>query len=160
MTGFKICSFFGAYNLAYQFSFLNIIITVIMLLKLLHFSLHLKITLYLSLLYFISATQLFTQFLTQTWISFLHYDKRHMRSSSMKITWLYLCLRLYVLVAQLCLTLWDPMDCSAPGSFFHGILQEKILEWVAIPFSRGSSRLTDWTYISCIYCITGRFFTV
>ena len=41
----------------------------------------------------------------------------------------------YVLVAQLCLTLCDPMDCSPPGSFVHGILQARILEWVAISFS-------------------------
>ena len=44
-----------------------------------------------------------------------------------------------VLVAQLCLTLCDPKDCSMPGSSVHGILQARILEWVAIPFSRGSS---------------------
>ena len=42
-------------------------------------------------------------------------------------------------VAQLCPTLCDPMDCSPPGSSVHGILQARILEWVAIPFSRGSS---------------------
>ena len=42
-------------------------------------------------------------------------------------------------VAKLCLTLHDPMDCSLPGSSVHGILQARILEWVAIPFSRGSS---------------------
>ena len=44
-----------------------------------------------------------------------------------------------VLVAQLCLTLCDPTDCSLPGSFVHGILQTRILEWVAMPSSRGSS---------------------
>ena len=38
-----------------------------------------------------------------------------------------------VLVAQLCPTLWDPMDCSPPGSSVHGILQARILEWVAFP---------------------------
>ena len=43
------------------------------------------------------------------------------------------------LVAQSCLTLCDPMDGSPPGSSVHGILQARILEWVAIPFSRGSS---------------------
>ena len=43
-----------------------------------------------------------------------------------------------VLAAQLCLTLCDPMDCSPPGSSVHGILQARILEWVDIPFSRGS----------------------
>ena len=39
---------------------------------------------------------------------------------------------------QLCLTLCDPLDWSPPGSFVHGVLQARILEWVAIPFSRGS----------------------
>ena len=63
------------------------------------------------------------------------------------------CVR--VLVAQSCLTLWDPMDYSPPGSV-HGILQAKILKWVAIPFSRGFSRPRDQTRVSCI---TGRFFT-
>ena len=42
-----------------------------------------------------------------------------------------------VLVAQLCLTLCDPMDCSSPGSSVRGILQTRILEWAAMPFSRG-----------------------
>ena len=42
----------------------------------------------------------------------------------------------YVLVAQSCLTLCSPMDCSSPGFSVHGILQARILEWVAIPFSR------------------------
>ena len=41
---------------------------------------------------------------------------------------------------QLCLTCCDPMDCSPPASFVHGILQARILEWVAVPFSRGSSQ--------------------
>ena len=44
------------------------------------------------------------------------------------------------LVAQLCLTLCHPMDYSKPDSSVHGILQARILEWVAIPFARGSSR--------------------
>ena len=44
-----------------------------------------------------------------------------------------------VLVAQSCPTLCDLMDCSSPVSSVHGILQARILEWVAIPFSRGSS---------------------
>ena len=43
-------------------------------------------------------------------------------------------------VAQSCLTLCDPMDCSPPGSLVHGILQMRILEWVTIPFPRGSSQ--------------------
>ena len=58
--------------------------------------------------------------------------------------------RVKVLVAQLCLTLFDPMDCSLPGSSIHGILQGRILEWVAIPSSRGSSPPRDWIPVSCI----------
>ena len=46
---------------------------------------------------------------------------------------------LCVLLLQSCPTLSDPMDCSPPGSSVHGILQARILEWVAIPFFRGSS---------------------
>ena len=53
-------------------------------------------------------------------------------------------------VAQLCPTLCNPMDCSLPGSSLHGILQARVLEWVAISFSRGSSQLRDWTQVSCI----------
>ena len=51
------------------------------------------------------------------------------------------------LVTQSCLTLCDPMDCSSPGSSVHGILQARILEWVAIPFSRESSwpRIEPWS---------------
>ena len=47
---------------------------------------------------------------------------------------------LCVLVAQSCLTLCDPMDCSPPGFSVHGILQARILEWIAMPFSRGTSQ--------------------
>ena len=47
------------------------------------------------------------------------------------------------LVTKLCPTLWDPMDCSPPGSSVHGISQARILEWVAIAFSRGSSQPRD-----------------
>ena len=47
-------------------------------------------------------------------------------------------------------TLCDPMECSLPGSSVHGILQARILEWVAIPFSRGSSQPRDPTQFSCI----------
>ena len=52
--------------------------------------------------------------------------------------------------AQSCLTLCNPMDCSLPGFSVHGIFQARILEWVAIIFPRGSSRLRDWTHVSCI----------
>ena len=52
--------------------------------------------------------------------------------------------------------LFASVDCSPPGSSVHGILQARILEWVAISFSRGSSRPRDWTQVSCIAgrCLT------
>ena len=53
------------------------------------------------------------------------------------------------LVAQSCLTLCDSMDCSLPGSSVHGILQARILEWVAMPCSRGSSQPGVRTCVSC-----------
>ena len=60
-------------------------------------------------------------------------------------------------VAQSCTTLCDPMDCSLPGSSVHGIFQARILEWVAISFSRRSSQPRDQTQVSHI---VGRRFTV
>ena len=51
-------------------------------------------------------------------------------------------------VTQLCLTLYDFMDCSLPGSSVHGIFQARILEWVAISFSRESSQPRDQTQVS------------
>ena len=62
-----------------------------------------------------------------------------------------------VLVAQLCLTLCDPMDHSLSSSSVHGILQARILEWVAIPFSRESFRFRDQTLVSRT---AGGFFTI
>ena len=60
-------------------------------------------------------------------------------------------------VTRSCPTLWDPKDCSLPGSNVHGIFQARILEWVATSFSRRSCRPRDWTLVSCI---VGRHFTV
>ena len=60
------------------------------------------------------------------------------------------------LVAKLSQTLCIPMDCSLPGSSIHGILQARVLEWIAIPFSRGSSTSRDRTQV---FCIAGKFFT-
>ena len=60
-------------------------------------------------------------------------------------------------VAQSCLTLCNPVDCSPPGFSTHGINQARTLEWVAISFSRGSSRPRDLTQVSCI---TGRCFNL
>ena len=53
-------------------------------------------------------------------------------------------------VAQSCPTLCNPMDCSLPGSSIHGILQARVLDWVAISFSRGSSQPRDRTWVSRI----------
>ena len=60
-------------------------------------------------------------------------------------------------VAQLCPTLCDPTDCSLPVSSVHGISQARMLEWVAISSSRGTSHPGIWTPVSCISCI-GRWF--
>ena len=54
---------------------------------------------------------------------------------------------------QLCPTLCNPMDCSQLDSSVHGILQARILEWVAMPSSRGSSQLRDQTCVSYVSCI-------
>ena len=51
----------------------------------------------------------------------------------------------------------NPMNCSLPVSSFHGIIQERILEWITITFSRGSSWHRDWTWVSHI---AGQFFAV
>ena len=60
-------------------------------------------------------------------------------------------------VAQSCPILCDPMDYDLPSSSVHGILQARVLEWVAISFSRGSSWPRDWTWVSHIL---GRCFTI
>ena len=60
-------------------------------------------------------------------------------------------------VTQSCPTLCDPMDYSLSGSSVHGIFQARILEWVAISFSRRSSQPRDWTWVSCT---VGRRFTI
>ena len=71
-------------------------------------------------------------------------------------------MKVKVLIVQLCPTLCNPMDYSPPGSFVQaricpGIFQARILESVGIPFSRGSSRPRDQTWV---FCTAGRFFTV
>ena len=67
----------------------------------------------------------------------------------------FLCLRMRAESLQSCLTLCNPMDCSLPGSSIHGFLQARILEHVAMPFSRGSSQPRDRTQIS--YVCLGRW---
>jgi len=68
-----------------------------------------------------------------------------------------LILKMCMLVTQSCLTLCNPLDYTPPGYSVPGILQARKLEWVAIPFSRGSSQPKDQTNVSCI---AGRCFTI
>ena len=60
---------------------------------------------------------------------------------------------------QSCPTLCDPTNCSLPGSSVSGIFQARVLEWVAISFSRGSSWPRDRTQVSYVSCIADKFFT-
>ena len=95
---------------------------------------------------------------------YLHFSDEFWRATSacMLICYLWIFLvkvsvKVLSEVAQLCLTLCDSMDCILAGSSIHGIFQARVLEWVAISFSRGSSRLRDWTRVSGI---AGRHFTL
>ena len=89
------------------------------------------------------------------WGSFVlrkHLQSNHMPSDS------HLCNDMKCSeVTQSCPTLCDPMDCSLPGASVHGIFQATVLEWVAISFSRGSSRPREWTRVSRI---AGRCFNL
>ena len=58
-----------------------------------------------------------------------------------------------------CIDCCNPIDCSPPGSSVHGILQTRIVEWIAMPFSKGSSQPRGQDRVSCISYIAGRFFT-
>ena len=73
------------------------------------------------------------------------------------LTYYYLFVAVYCSVTQLCLTLFNPMDCSLPGSFVHGTLQARIVEWVAMSFSLGSPQPSGWTQA---FCIAGRPITI
>ena len=67
-------------------------------------------------------------------------------------TELWLCL-----VSQLCLTLYNPMNCSSSGSSVQEVFQVRILDWVAVPFSKRSSQISDQTQV---FCIAGGFLTI
>ena len=68
-----------------------------------------------------------------------------------KTLYVYMYMYMYrYIFAQSCLTVCNSMDCSLPSSSVHRILQARILEWVTIPFSRGSSQPRDRTWVSCI----------
>ena len=83
-----------------------------------------------------------------TWLYFFHTSCTPFNPSKLVFS---------VLVTQLCPTLCNPMDCSLPGSSVQEIFQARILECVAISFSRGSSQPRNQTQVSCI---AGRFFTL
>ena len=70
--------------------------------------------------------------------------------------WNLQCILMHASSLQSCPTLWNSMDCSSPSSSVHGILHARILEWVAMPSSRGSSWPRDQTCISCVSCIGRR----
>ena len=67
-------------------------------------------------------------------------------TKTMRNFYIHVCAKWF----QSCLTFCDPMGCSPPGSLVHRISQERVLEWVAFPFSRGSSPPRDRTQVSCI----------
>ena len=78
------------------------------------------------------------------------------KAVDLKLDQLLFIFTLKVKVAQLCPSLCDPMDCSPPGSSVHGIHQARILDWVAVPFSKGFLQLWCRTQVSHI---AGGFFT-
>ena len=100
-------------------------------------------------------------------------DKQYGRIVSFAIIWTYhkkfytcqsgvgngmcVCVCVCVCISHSVMSDCGPLDCSPPGSSVHGILQARILEWVTISYSRGSSRHRDWTQV---FCTAGRFFTV
>ena len=97
---------------------------------------------------------------TNTLTDFLKYEY-----SILNFFYIYYSLKYYyyenesvkVLVAQPCPSVCNPMDCSPPGYCVHGIFQVRVLKWVAIPFSKGSSQPRDQTWV---FCTAGRFFSI
>ena len=91
----------------------------------------------------------------------LSYKVERQSSQGTYLSYFLWCLKVKVKseseVTQSCPTLCDLVDCSLPGSSVHGIFQARVLEWVAISFSRGSSQPRDRTQVSCI---AGRHFTL
>ena len=92
-----------------------------------------------------------------TIIEFKNFPQNKLAEAWLKISSDVLKVKVKMKFTQSCPTLFDPMECSLPESCVHGILQARILEWVAIPFSRGSSRPWDGTWVSCV---AGTFFAI
>ena len=80
-----------------------------------------------------------------SWSDELSTDANVVLESLNMIVYFSLCM-----LTQLCPTLWGPMDCSPSGSSTHDIFQARILEWVAISYSKASSQLRNRTHVSCI----------
>ena len=74
-----------------------------------------------------------------------------------RISFRPLCACVHAKSLQSCPTLCDPRECSPPGNSVHGILLVRLLEWVAMPSSRGSSQPRDQTHVSCVSCIGRQF---
>ena len=90
---------------------------------------------------------------TKNWVGSVSY----IANQANQMPWKGLPTSVCVWVAQLCLTLCNPMDTSQPGSSIHGISQTRALEWVTISLFKGSSRPGDWTLVSHI---AGRLFGI
>ena len=107
-----------------------------------------------SLGFLISKMVIKTSILFHCWMNLKRKQRYEAQSLAPKRYLVHFCLlsplAVIVSVAKPCLTLCDPRDCSPPGCSVHGISQAKILEWVAISFSRTSSRPRDRTHVSCI----------
>ena len=101
----------------------------------------------------------------QTWLwiasfpPFPHYTLQTFLVWSQKDPKLFCPSDIFAHWLQLCPTLWDLMDCGLPGTSVCGIFQARILEWVALSSSRGSSQPRDWTHVSWVFCIGSGFFT-
>ena len=94
-------------------------------------------------IYFLHITSCYSAFYEQESSHYLIYLFIHSLISCGPVLFQY---------AQLCLTLSDPLVSSPPGSSVCGIFQARILEWVPISYSRGSSGPRDWIHISCASC--------
>ena len=88
----------------------------------------------------------FVSMFIQPTLHFKHFEATLLMSVASNLAEWFCC----CLVAKSCPTLCDPMDCSLPGSSVHGISQARILEWFAISYSRGSSKLRDQTHVSYV----------
>ena len=102
----------------------------------------------------------------ERWIEWLSLDRgtawlKGVRTAGKGARWReqHACVHGKLLQSCLTMTIYNPMFCSPPSSPVHGIFQARILEWVAMPACRGSSRPRDQTHISCGSCIAGRYST-